>query len=204
MNPFQRFFSLIRWLGGIGGALWLSCRGVSSSMGNCWGSCKTRRPGCARGWPSALYARWTFQAAGPVTALAFYPDGRWLAAGTASGALHLWPLMGAHEPRRLQSGDPIRQVAFAPHGRWLAFATSQDLWIWNLTGRPRPPSLESAEGFEVWPLPPMGRSWRSSQEMARSGSGPSRRQRAVACPCSTISRRMDPPAGSSCAAWSKV
>jgi WD40 repeat protein len=44
------------------------------------------------------------QSTGALTALAFSPDGRWLAAGNADGAVYLWRVAALAEPPLLYQG----------------------------------------------------------------------------------------------------
>jgi WD40 repeat protein len=67
-----------------------------------------------------------------VTALAFSPDGRSLATGTADGAARLWDLRTGKELSRMpgHQGD-VRALAFAPGGRVLAVCADGAVRLWN-------------------------------------------------------------------------
>jgi WD40 repeat protein len=68
----------------------------------------------------------------PVTALAFSPDGRYLAVGT-SGAIHLWDVEKRSLLRTTRGFERIIQtLAFSPDGRLLAGGTVDgQVWVWD-------------------------------------------------------------------------
>jgi len=76
---------------------------------------------------------------GYVESVAFSPDGRTLAAGTAGKTVWLWNVASPAKPVAFKSmpltgpGEQVSGVAFSPNGRTLA-ATSQDdkVWLWSV------------------------------------------------------------------------
>jgi WD40 repeat protein len=68
----------------------------------------------------------------PVTALAFSPDGRYLAVGT-SGAIHLWDVEKRSLLRTTRGFERmIQTLAFSPDGRLLAGGTVDgQVWVWD-------------------------------------------------------------------------
>ena len=69
---------------------------------------------------------------GPVTAVRFSADNRWLAAASLDGTALLWPLTPA-TGKLLNHAGPVRSVEFAPDGGWVATA-GDDLKVrlWRL------------------------------------------------------------------------
>jgi WD40 repeat protein len=70
-----------------------------------------------------------------VNAVAFSPDGRWLATGSNDGDARIWDAAGGRDRLRLPHGSAVSSVAFSPDGRWLATG-SQDgsARIWDAAG----------------------------------------------------------------------
>jgi WD40 repeat protein len=73
-----------------------------------------------------------------ITALAFSPDGRWLAAGSLDRTSRLWDLHSANPPAAVGTvleghAGAITSLAFSPDGRWLVTG-SQDgtARLWDL------------------------------------------------------------------------
>lgn len=58
-----------------------------------------------------------------IAALAFSPDGNFLAAGGSDGTVHLLRATDAQEVQRLSNDDPIWALAYSPDGRYLAAAS---------------------------------------------------------------------------------
>jgi WD40 repeat protein len=89
-----------------------------------------------------------------VRALAFSPQGRWLATGGQDGLVRLWELAGGREAGfRGRHTDPVEAVAFSPDEEWLASAGLDGLIrVWELrTFRPAA-VLSRPVKYAVWCL----------------------------------------------------
>ncbi len=75
---------------------------------------------------------------GPILAVAFSPDGKWLAAGGIEGRVSLWGPGGGGAPRALEaSAGNVSGLAFSPDSKRLVTASGQGgLNVWDVgTGR---------------------------------------------------------------------
>ncbi|HVP50234.1 MAG TPA: TIR domain-containing protein [Candidatus Bathyarchaeia archaeon] len=92
---------------------------------------------------------------GPVGALAFSRDGRWLAsASSKDGQVILWDLSSGNKHRVLELQypyySPAGAMAFSPDGKWLAAGCARGgsqgaLCVWNTaTGKPGEPPIRHA------------------------------------------------------------
>jgi hypothetical protein len=81
---------------------------------------------------------------GKVTALAFSPDGKTLASGSADQSVRLWDVATGKETRRLQGKDVIASLSYSADGRTLtAKEGEKGKRVWDVaTGKevPQPPT----------------------------------------------------------------
>lgn len=71
-----------------------------------------------------------------LAALAYSPDGLWLAGGSGDAKLRLWNTKTGKQQGTLQGQDlPITAVAFAPDSKTLASSgkSGTDVWLWNIS-----------------------------------------------------------------------
>lgn len=66
------------------------------------------------------------------TAVAYSPDGRYLATAGNSGVVKFWnPLNGSPIPCSINHGEPVGAVAFHPHEPLLATVSARTVKVWN-------------------------------------------------------------------------
>lgn len=69
----------------------------------------------------------------PVSAIAYSPDGQFLATGTVTGEIYLWESEGGDMVQQFkESGTPIRSIAFSPEGLLAAGARDGSIGVWNV------------------------------------------------------------------------
>jgi WD40 repeat protein len=110
----------------------------------------------------------------PVHALAFSPDGKWIASGAADGTVRVWDAeTGRPRPGVLKHDAPVRAVEFDPSGRFVMTGSddkSARLWEWGAR-RNRPPSSATGERFGRSASGPVGEKRCGPRTTSRCGSG---------------------------------
>ena len=67
-----------------------------------------------------------------VAAVAFSPDGRWLATACTDKTARVWNATTGQELHRLSHRNRVEDVAFSPDGRRMATASGKTIQIWGL------------------------------------------------------------------------
>jgi WD40 repeat protein len=77
---------------------------------------------------------------GRVTSVAFNPDGRLLASGSADETIKLWDVATGREVRTLEGHTGyVESVAFSPDGKLLASGSwDGTIKLWNVAGKSAP------------------------------------------------------------------
>lgn len=96
---------------------------------------------------------------GSSRAVAFSPDGQWIAAGSRdkeTGTLHLWRIDGKSgkpvEAAQWSASKPVNAVAFSPDGKSLFAAEGEDLVRWRLDQKPPGSQPLATHEDNIWSL----------------------------------------------------
>lgn len=87
-----------------------------------------------------------FPYGGAILALAWSPDGRWLAAGAQDNAIHLWRPDEDQEFHMSGYETKVKELSFSHDSRWLATGGARDACVWDCAG-------DGPEGREPLALP---------------------------------------------------
>lgn len=68
---------------------------------------------------------------GAANALAFSPDGKWLASGGGSGLVKIWDLVSTQQVNCITNGGWILALAFSPNANRLAVGWGQGIKVWD-------------------------------------------------------------------------
>jgi RNA polymerase sigma factor (sigma-70 family) len=82
----------------------------------------------------------------PVACLAWSPDGRWVAAATEDGAIHVTEAATGKEVRSFPVGPAVTSVAFSPDGKRLALSQPGRPSIWDIDAGKEQPSAGGGGG----------------------------------------------------------
>jgi WD40 repeat protein len=69
--------------------------------------------------------------------VSFSKDGRWIATGGPTGAVHVWDATVGREVYRLNAPGPISQIDYAPNGQFLAAVYEPGVRVWDAMSRRR-------------------------------------------------------------------
>src|SRR5438067_6079242 len=71
-----------------------------------------------------------------ITAVAFSPDGKWIASGSQEGAVRVWDTEGKEVAAWTRHQRPVHGLAFTPDSRGLVSAASQpSVCLWDLSAK---------------------------------------------------------------------
>jgi WD40 repeat protein len=98
----------------------------------------------------------------PVNAVAFGPDGRWLATASQDMTARIWEISSGEQVQTLTHTGRVQAVAFSPDSRWLATSTGKTTRIWDTSSGKQlhtfTHGIPSVKGVEVVAFGPDG-SW---------------------------------------------
>jgi WD40 repeat protein len=77
----------------------------------------------------------TFQARDPILSMAFSPSGKWLMVGNQDCTIHIWNTDNGGEMHMRGYAAKVRQLAWHRGSRWLATGGSEQISIWDCSGR---------------------------------------------------------------------
>jgi WD40 repeat protein len=89
----------------------------------------------------------------PVLALAWSPDGQWLASGSEGGTIKIWNQSTGKEERTLKGDSrpvPVKSVAWSHNGRRLFSAGGQEFKVWDTATWQQILSLPFGSGPVNW------------------------------------------------------
>ncbi len=116
-------------------------------------------------WESPPHQGAPLQHEGPVTAVAFSPNGKWLATAGRDRAARLWETATGRETARLAHPEEVTQLAFSPDGRLLATGMGDDrqdkqrpttVGLWEVPSGSRTVSLPHAGVVTCLSFSPIG------------------------------------------------
>ena len=94
---------------------------------------------------------------GGVDAVAFSPDGRWVASASWDHTARVWEAATGREVARMTHDDTVRAVAFSPDSRWVASASWDDtVRVWEAATGREVAYMDCENGVDVVAFSPDG------------------------------------------------